>query len=618
MKRFWLAIMAALLVTAIAVPAFAWEFSMTGEFEYRMRYFGRTGTGDLFGNADLQNVPNAVQSASGFAGTPSPYYVANAAWIGFAGPNIYQTGWQAGAAATSPRTIMQDTASGSGVAITRGGFSRWGSDATYADQRISFNPTIRVNNAIRVHGVYTIGGLRQAFAQRRVDAAGEFSPGAPPFERYYMLNTGQGAYLTGAIGSWEQMRATIQLPVGLISIGKKDFVFGNGAVFAQNYPTDSFMFVVPYGPFRFLLGTYPGHSNGAPGTSSYDVVPDGDSRFNYRFAAGLTYDQGPMTAGVLLIPGWMHWNAAYSATTIGENTYSLYNADVFQHIYIAFLKYTNGRVFLNIDWWGANQDVHKVKTFDMPTRNIADYAPQFTETYGAFVETGVLAGPAKLSLMYASSSGPVLNNYGAASNANYRQVKAYGHAITQINYQALQPYSFLMFPTYGGGNNTFNNDGTGQMSDAFAFAARLDYATAANLNLFGSFLWAHRLEQAGTYAGQYYATSNFTPSTNSVTRVTQAQNFKGVATGVNGGNPYVDDGHIGWEAQAGFSWKLLEGLNMEMAYSYWHLGKWFDQAYMAFTPDGANGGQLSGPQGQGYMIGRDNIQSVRGSFTINF
>ena len=603
--------MAALLVTAIAVPAMAWDFSMTGEFEYRMRYFGRTGTGDLFGNADLQNVPNAVQSASGYSATVGPYYTTNASWIGFAGPNIYQTGWQA--AGASARTIMNDSASGSGVAITRGGFSRWGSDATYADQRLTFNPTFRVNNAIRVFGVYTVGGLRQAFAQRRVDAAGEFSPGSPPFERYYMMHTGYGAYLTGAIGSWEQMRATIQLPIGTMSIGKKDFVFGNGAVFAQNYPTDSFFFVAPYGPFRLLAGTYPGHSNGATGTTSYDVVPDGDSRFTWRFAAGLTYDQGPLTLGVLSIPGFGHFNAAYNNGVV--------NTDVFSHIYIAFLKYNNGRVFLNIDWWGYNQDVHKVRSNDgtgnLPAGVVfADYAPQYTEAYGAFVETGALAGPAKLSLMYAASSGPVLNNYGYAyDGANFRQSKIYGGAICQVNYQALQPYNFLMFHTYGGGNNTFNADGTGQMSDAYAFGARLDYATAANLNLFGSFLWAHRLEQAGTYAGQYSATSNTTGQANLITR---AQTFKGVAPGANGGNPYVDDGHIGWEAQAGVSWKLLEGLNMDLAYSYWNLGKWFDQAYMAFTPNGANGGGYPGQQGLGYMVGRDNIQSVRGSFTINF
>ncbi len=614
MKRFWLSIMAVMLVVAFSAPAFAWDFSMTGEYEYRYRYFSRIGTKDLFGDAQGIDDPNYNYNT---AGSGQPVY------LGLAGPNIYNLNLSTGNAAGSwvgGSSVAQDNAVLAGVAIRRGGFSRWNVDAVYGDQRVTFAPTFRVNNAIRVFGVYNIGGIRNKYVQRATDATGNYSAGTAPFERYYMMDEGLSAYNTGGIGSWEQIRATIQLPILTLSIGKKDFVFGNGAVYAQNVPTDSFMIIAPYGPFRFLGGSYPAHGNSlistaagaAQNTNSWDIRPDLGTKYGWRYPFGMTYDNGPMTMGMLWIPMMSHIN-------IGDSGRA-FNQDVCDHTFMAFMKYTNGRFFLNVDWWTRDTTVHRIKRFNSPAgaEVLGDFAPSYNEGYIFWSEAGVLAGPAKLSLMYASASGPVLNNFGAASNNDFRQTKTYGGGFAAVNYQALEPYSFLMFPTYGGGNNTFNADGNGQMSDAFAFAGRLDYAVAANLNIWGSYLWAHRLEQAGTYAGSYSSSGSYVPPTTNMTRVTTAQQFKGVAQGPGGGNPYVDDGLIGWEAQLGVDWKLLEGLNASAAYSYWNLGEWFDQAYQAFTPAGANGGGLVGNQGQGYMKGRDPIQSLRGSLVINF
>ncbi len=68
MKRFWLSIMAALLVVAVAAPAMAWEFSMNGEFEFRLRYFSRTGSADLWGDSNVQESAalTLYDSVSGF------------------------------------------------------------------------------------------------------------------------------------------------------------------------------------------------------------------------------------------------------------------------------------------------------------------------------------------------------------------------------------------------------------------------------------------------------------------------------------------------------------------------------------------------------------------------
>jgi hypothetical protein len=205
-----------------------------------------------------------------------------------------------------------------------------------------------------------------------------------------------------------------------------------------------------------------------------------------------------------------------------------------------------------------------------------------------------------------------------------------------VNYQVLQPYSYLMFPIYGGGNNTFNADGTGELSDGFCYAGRLDYAVASNLNVFGSYIWAHRLENAGTLAGSYLCSSDASGSDNSgvapfpsglysyARNAKRGQAWKSANTGVAaaGLNPFVDDGFLGWEAQAGFSWKLLEGLTFNCKYAYWQPGDWFTQAYRAFSQVGSinAAGALTqvGLDGQGMLIGRDAIHAMDSSFLIEF
>ena len=79
MKKLWLGILATLLLTVFVAPAFAWDFTMSGQFEWRYRYLGRAnGYQDLFGDMRLQDSP--IMTA--IPGTTGP--------IGFAGPNFYR------------------------------------------------------------------------------------------------------------------------------------------------------------------------------------------------------------------------------------------------------------------------------------------------------------------------------------------------------------------------------------------------------------------------------------------------------------------------------------------------------------------------------------------------
>ncbi len=66
--------------------------------------------------------------------------------VGFAGPNFYGSGQVTPANSASTKPLGSH---GFGTILTRGGLSETGSDAMYADQRITLIPSFRVNPAIK-------------------------------------------------------------------------------------------------------------------------------------------------------------------------------------------------------------------------------------------------------------------------------------------------------------------------------------------------------------------------------------------------------------------------------------------------------------------------------------
>ena len=636
MKKLWLSILATMLVVVFVAPAFAWEYSMTGQFEWRQQYLSRMGNNDIFGNTSLQGTgisPTLAQTPVlttvvlplvGPITTITTAGVKN--FIGFAGPSIYTI---AIGNVGTPQQANRD--SGVGTSIIRGGFSTYGDAAWIGDQRLTFNPSIRVNNAIRISGLYTVGGFRNKFLQNGTNAGALGGVGIPPFERYGTLSESASAYNTVAIGSWEQVRATIQVPWGTIAIGHRDFPFGTGLSFAQNSAASSTLLVVPYGPFRFLFATMLNEQ----ATLGWDSVPDVDRKLNWRIGPGVTYENGPLSVGTIWLPQFRSTRRELAPAAFGgagdlgsvagiAASINAASADTFAMPWNVFMKYNNGRFFANAEYFSMATSTNFNYAFPVTglALNGGLSGPRYTETYKWMAEIGALMGPAKITAFAAYSSGQVLpgTNVNLATNT-FNATKQY--VINDANYQILQPYSFLMFPTYGGGNNRFNADGTGQMGDAFALAARIDYAVAANLNLWGSYIHARRAEKHGYWAGSFgntltpYNIGNTYPTTTftmpgSVASPVNAQAFKGQ---YGGGvmDPFVADDFIGWEAQAGVDWKLLENFSMQMAYSYWQLGPWFDQAYQAFNANSANAFL-----GGGILVGRDPIQAVRASLTIDF
>jgi hypothetical protein len=290
--------------------------------------------------------------------------------------------------------------------------------------------------------------------------------------------------------------------------------------------------------------------------------------------------------------------------------------------WVSYLKYNNGRFFGNFEYNWTNADLYFLP-FGVANRQGAQFSgapPAYYEASQAFAEAGAICGPAKLSMMFAWSGGTALNNN--------NPTKIYDGMA--INGQATDAYNYLMFHTYSGGNDAgwgkgfaWTSDENGQMADAWCLAARLDYAVAANLNIWGSYMWANRVEENGWLAGQKDWNGN--PATSGITRgqlpwsAADAVAWKTYAMPGAGGNmnPYVDSCYIGWEADMGVDWKLLENMSVMTRYAYWQPGTWFDQAYQVVGLAGNGQAAAMAPYG-GFMQGRSAIQSFSSSIMIDF
>ncbi len=137
--------------------------------------------------------------------------------------------------------------------------------------------------------------------------------------------------------------------------------------------------------------------------------------------------------------------------------------------------------------------------------------------------------------------------------------------------QAIEPYEFLM-GVYGSGNNSYDSRGKCKFLDFLAYAVRLDYAVAANLNVFGSFIYADRASNTGTRVASFNGLGSAVANPRAV-----------VPTLPNGVLPNVPDNYLGWEGDVGFNWKLLEGLTFNTLFAYWQPGDWFKWAYVDYS-----------------------------------
>ncbi len=114
MKKLRMVLLAGLLIAALCAPAQAWEFAMTGNFQWVYEYHAQGGQNGFFG---AQNVVNPALVAPG-----APNWNAMNFWMGSRQLGGTQYGLVTGL------------------------------DGSINYQRMVMNPEIRVNPAIRIRG----------------------------------------------------------------------------------------------------------------------------------------------------------------------------------------------------------------------------------------------------------------------------------------------------------------------------------------------------------------------------------------------------------------------------------------------------------------------------------
>ncbi len=581
MKRILTIVLAGLLIAAFAAPAPAIEIGLSGTWLWGYDYIAQAGRAGFFGPYDFVN-PGSVLVAGGV-----PKYNTMNAVLGFRAINGIQYG-----------------------VVT-------GTDGSLQWSRMELNPEIRINKAIRVRGAYQIGNGTSEYG-------------------LYANSASFGAWNPIASGTWTQLHLAAQTPMGIFVAGKRASPWGIGVQWdARTYTTEAAGFVAPYGPLRVGITLYLQRGTGwnnptcnvnpennvFGGLESYDrrmlrsslsqgpqinefTNAPGGLVMNYRLwdkdrvridtnpTFSVQYQAGDVDTGIRYTHNMQH-NGPGGARNNGFVVFGDATALTFDATYEdggVYFKYNNGRFFFNseVAWTRTEQRVqNSLVPVVFPTDGGgSSLAPNSNETWKYGFELGAMSGPAKLGFLYSWVPGPD-RRHGIWIHNQSWETNSLGQGFG--NSMFFLPYSLLMGYQYGAGLNAINKNGEGFMTDAISYGARLDYAVAANLNLYGTFFWANRqskgwplgvltLAQDGNGGAQVLVLGSqvFTNSTgvgtfNNVLIPAPQNSF-------TNGTPNIPDDSLGWEVTAGVDWKLLEGLTISLRGAYWEVGDWFKYA----------------------------------------
>ena len=375
-------------------------------------------------------------------------------------------------------------------------------------------PEIRFNPAVRVRGLYRVGQWWTGAATSPSGTTGVLDSAAgPSLVRSEYINYGYpGRYRSFSPGYWNLLWLTAELPWGIITIGKRPSTWGCGLAWngEDNRTSESLALTSSYGPFRIAFGLYParqgyeGYYNDyfdKTGLRAYDMV-----------LPNITYRNGPLDTGFIFNlgpsrhrgPERLGGSATIPNAGNKQNTETRDRADYYGGAYV---KYNNGRFFFNSEFdFYRRMDRLRRSSFTSVAGTSYFDGSRYVQDDRIMVELGALCGPAKVSLLYAWSSGNdrragVRNNINQGTIADH--IGDAGGSTTGIgprwtatslgNTGVFRPYSYLMVYNYGLGAYINADNGKGYFADASGFGARLDYAVAANLNVYSSFFWADRV-----------------------------------------------------------------------------------------------------------------------------
>jgi hypothetical protein len=512
-------------------------------------------------------------------------------------------------------------AAGAPYTVLAQGFAAKGADASIADTRVWFFPELRVNPAVRMRGEYWVTGghLRGLYdgagAGFATVAANNWtnSQGYNGWSIQVDGSPGNSVAPSGMTsGMWEKFWVTAQTPWCIFVVGRRPFPFGLAwsALHERDADVDTWMMVVPYGPLTFMFAQglrtsgdfFVENSSNVLGGTAVTVAAGTDkNRLRPWDGAGIVvYRNGPIEWGTMPRPV-IYWDQHFlgtvpagfagrddhntaplqalflNATHVNDPATPIYG-DIGFAIWVTYFKYFNGRFFFNAEY--------DFEVADIPRkggRPVSMWADAWE------IEMGAMCGPAKLSVanFYHSGDdrrGGWLNVSNALGGGGYA-----GSGIPAGTYvydkftrfllfggggEAIKPYVYLM-GIYGAGNNSYDARGIPTYLDFLAWAARLDYAVAANLNVSGSFIYANRGSNTGTFVGAYRG-----GIANAGVRTHPGLNAAGAQIAPI---PNVPNNNLGWEVNIAANWKLLEGLTFNALFAYWQPGEWFKWAYTDFS-----------------------------------
>jgi hypothetical protein len=550
------------LVTAILVlstvtfagPSFAWEFELEAGLSWNYYYGSQSGNEGFFGPYDVDASGNDIHNQNFWAGANK--------W-----PGVFP-----------------------------------GHDVAISTQYMEFVPVFHVNKAITLEGSYYVGSWEEFQP--------ELGAGALVASEYpNSVFTGTG--FSFSPGFWNLLWFEAETPWGTVGMGKRPFAFGIGALASGEdvTSTEAVQLTVPYGPFKFGVLWFPwrladdvsaDYIAGDPGmTPDVEVAFQTENKSVQRsphLTGFVVYGSGNFQMGYL--HDYFRWylgpenlivsNGATSADRLLARNLFI-PRDFKSRLHILYAKYYNGRFFFNaeVDYWdsqvrhGANGNNTDENSNAPVVGGFAGtgsvFQTNYTEMVRWAVETGTTIGPSKLSLYAFWSSGfdrragVLIDRQGEGLWVGPQNT---ANALLTIhpnwaNTILFNPYSYLMVFNYGGGNNAFNRNGDGFLTDAFAYAARFDYAVAANLNVWTSVLKANRVSKG-------YGWGYIRPDQEGDVAYERLTAISDPAVGA--AVPAIPDDDLGWEINLGVDWALLDGLQVNTRVSYWQPGKWFNYA----------------------------------------
>ncbi|MEW6533684.1 MAG: hypothetical protein AB1473_22840 [Thermodesulfobacteriota bacterium] len=540
MRKFnllWVVVALCLLV--VPGPASAtWEFSMTGSWYWTYYWGAQLGDEGFFGTYDRSDL-----------GTLGGGPVGNLTNANFwAGRNdLGSLGVQGRSFGVAGQTDLKT-----------------GHDASLQTMWMDIYPEIRFNQAVRVRGIYHIGEWGTQFDSQNPNS--------------------QNAGMQNAFseGQWYMLWLTAQTPMGIITIGKRPSMFGLGTRNDGTYvrQSDSLSLTSEYGPLRIGVSGYPWRS----GTIFVGDLADKSGVRPMDATALVTYRAGVVDMGAYArwVQIWSSDERAVTAAGVASLTARRADNSIIRTDWegVYYFKYFNGRFFFNSELSHMFKRFTRQQSMDQTPGAAASLraggfgsslAPTYVDEWKALVIAGTVCGPVKVSGLWFwhgpgldRRAGLVIDNQGFDFAAAGTPTEGFHNVV-------FQPYSWLMGWQYGGGNNGFNvnNSQDGSLYDASVYAARVDYAVAANLNTWVSFLWADRNSKSYPW-GYVSVTANY----NTAYSTTPAGAAARGPTAV----PSIPDSNLGWEADFGVDWRLLEGFRVSGLFAYWDPGKWFNYA----------------------------------------